>query len=166
MSAFDKLPSGVQFAVGARVARRRFKFEIYNRLMENDVPQLTELIARRHPILLIGDRPAPDAPDDPKFHFTPFGAMRHSSLWLNLQLESADVKEDSLLWINAFDYKGNPNSTSWLKMPFRRIIALGGNAEKWIKKSGLDVKYEKVHHPQAWKRFHGSEPYPLLELLK
>ncbi len=166
MAAFDRLPPGVQFALSARVAMRKHKFEIYKKMVEQRDPQAAELVKRLHTILLIGDRPAPDAPKDPKFHFTPFGAHRHSSLWLNMQLEAAEIKEQSMIWINAYDFRGEPNDSYWLALGYKKIIALGNNAEKWIKSTNLDVPYAKVQHPQAWKRFHGSEPYPLLELLK
>jgi hypothetical protein len=114
-------------------------------------------------ILLVGDRPAPSAPDDPNFHYTPFGALWNSSLWVNQQLEQFAIDEDVLGWVNSADLHGKPLPHDVLKLQWSQVIALGGNASKWLR--GADVEHQLVQHPQAWKRFHGKEPYPLIGLL-
>ena len=115
-------------------------------------------------VLLVGDRPAPDAPDDDRFHFVPFGAEHHSSLWLNLLLTRSLIPERELAWVNAYDRHGNPTDPAILKHPWKAVYALGGNAAKWLKAEGK--KHGRVPHPQAWKRFHSKEPYPLIDFLK
>jgi hypothetical protein len=115
-------------------------------------------------ILIVGDKPAPDAPDDDMFHFTPFGAMRHSSLWLNRQLHEADIPEEWLTFVNAADRHGTPTSRKILEHKWRNIIALGGNARRWILPA--QVPHAMVNHPQSWKRFHTREEYPLICLLR
>jgi hypothetical protein len=114
-------------------------------------------------ILLVGDRPAPSAPDDKDFHYTPFGALRNSSLWLNLQLHAHDIPEENLIWMNAADLHGAPTSYDLLVGEYSNIVALGGNAARWLTVGGIDAV--QVYHPQAWKRFKGKEPYPLMQLL-
>ena len=114
-------------------------------------------------ILLVGDRPAPSAPDDPTFHYTPFGALWNSSLWLNLLLHRANIPEQELSWVNAADFHGRPTDKQILNAKWQLIIALGGSAAKWIKPTG--ITFEQVQHPAAWKRFHSKEEYPLIQLL-
>lgn len=113
--------------------------------------------------LLVGDRPAPSAPDDPAFHYTPFAALWHSSLWLNLQLERASIAEETLGWVNSADLQGRPTNQDVLRKDWGRVICLGGNAARWCRQAG--VPHLQVHHPQAWKRFHPKEPYPLIQAL-
>lgn len=116
-------------------------------------------------VLVVGDTPGPGAPKINGYHHTPFYATVHCSGWLNLLLEEAAIPESGLVWINSTNVDGNPAPVSALDHNFRGIIALGGNAEKWLKKSGV-TNYVKVHHPQFWKRFHSKEAYPLIEQLK
>lgn len=116
--------------------------------------------------LLVGDRPAPSAPDDPDFHYTPFGAITGSSLWLNLQLHHAEIPESQLAWVNAADLHGTVADHAVLRARWLRVVALGGNANRWVLKAGLPKAHVHVMHPQAWKRFHAREPYPLITLLR
>ena len=50
------------------------------------------------------------------------------------------------------------------KVGFKSIIALGNVASAELKKLG--VSHLRTYHPQYWKRFHHSQPYPLIDLLK
>lgn len=116
-------------------------------------------------VLLVGDRPGPAAPTDPTYHHTPFYSTKHCSGWLNACLHLEGIAEDELLWINAYDREGNPADFSLLKnLRVEKIVALGGNAEKWLKQNGVS-EYYKVSHPQFHKRFKSSERYELLDKL-
>lgn len=150
MTAFDRLDASIRAALILRTAFRQARF-------------VAKEIPTQGSVLLVGDRPAPDAPDDPAFHYTPFGALKHSSLWLNLQLHNAGIPEERLYWINAFDRNGNPAPASHLATK-AHVIALGGNADRWIR-GHKHLGCWKVQHPQAWKRFHANEPYPLIDIL-
>lgn len=115
-------------------------------------------------ILIVGDCPAPSAPDDAEFHYTPFGALWNSSLFLNLGLHTHGIDESSLAWVNAADFHKRPTDHSILDHQWSLIVALGGAAEKWVKKAGKEcVRFD---HPAYHKRFHGKAPYPLFEFLK
>lgn len=155
MSAFSKL----QFAQKRRLVRRvSFRTQRFLDLTTGVMPVNT--------ILLIGDRPAPNAPADPGFHFTPFGAFCHSSLWLNRELDAAKIPEHKLTWINSADVNGEPTNAAVLKHNWTGIIALGGNAAKWVSKAKINKPFAQVQHPQAWKRFHSKEHYPLISALE
>lgn len=150
MRLFDRLDAETKAAIKSRTAFRQARF-------------IAKEIPTKGSVLLVGDRPAPDAPDDPQFHYTPFGAEHHSSLWLNLQLHQARIPEERLFWANAFDHKGNPSDPSILQHSVQ-LVALGGNANKWIREN-KHLGHWQFQHPQAWKRFHSKEPYPLIECL-
>lgn len=120
-------------------------------------------------VVLVGDRPGPGAPKDPSYHHTPFYSTKNSSAWLNCLLLKERIPEDRLLWINAYDKDGVPNDpTILLNLRPSNIIALGGNAAKWLKGAcGLEAgQFVETYHPQYWKRFRSSERYPLLDILK
>ena len=150
MTAFERLDAPTRAALILRTAFRQARF-------------VAKELPTKGSVLLVGDRPAPDAPDDVTFHYTPFGALKHSSLWLNLQLHDAGIPEERLYWTNAYDHKGNPTGYEVLDTE-AQVIALGGNADVWVKKHER-LGHWKVQHPQAWKRFHSAEPYPLIECL-
>lgn len=115
-------------------------------------------------VLIVGDCPAPSAPDDPTFHYTPFAALWNSSLFLNLGLHEHGISESELAWVNAADFHKRPTPPAILAHRWPLIVALGGAAEKWVKKHGLEcVRFD---HPAYHKRFHGKKPYPLFEFLK
>jgi hypothetical protein len=118
-------------------------------------------------VILVGDKPGNGAFKLPaNHHHTPFYSTRNSSLWLNKQLLEAGIQEVDIFWLNAADMHGTPTHPMHLyDWGDAKIIALGGAAEAWIKKSGKKVD-AKVHHPSAWKRFHSKEAYPLIDLLK
>lgn len=117
-------------------------------------------------VILVGDRPGNGAKKLPaNHHHTPFYSTKNSSLWLNKLLVEAGFHENSFFWINSADLHGTPSSYHHLEhWNNPRIIALGGNASKWLGAGGY--KHEQVWHPQAWKRFRNAEPYPLIDMLR
>jgi hypothetical protein len=154
LNQFKKLEKPVRMAIIQRMVARKYRFL---NLMKNDVFVPS--------ILLVGDRPAPDRPDDPDYHFTPFTAFHHSSLWVNLQLHTAGIDEARLTWINATDWQDKDIDHKILIKPWENIIALGNNARNWISKAPCEIDHVHTLHPQAWKRFHAKEPYPLISLI-
>lgn len=117
-------------------------------------------------ILIVGDRPGPSAPKDPIYHHTPFYSTKHCSGWLNAALEVEGISEKNLVWINSADQHGEDTPFDMVeRLKPDAIIALGGNAEKWLKKNGCNL-FIKVPHPQYHKRFRNSERYELLDVLK
>lgn len=116
-------------------------------------------------VLIIGDRPGPAAPKEPDYHHTPFYSVKHCSGWLNELLWQWRIDETKLLWLNAYDKDGKPTPKELLRKnkpsnddSFPKIIALGGNAEKWLKMNGYG-RYIKTDHPQYHKRFKNKEQY-------
>ena len=88
-----------------------------------------------------------------------------SAPWLADKLEEASIPEDRLYWINARNYLGRVNPADFIeKMNPENIVALGNKAASWCDNNSL--AYEKVKHPQYWKRFKSKEEYPLIPLLK
>lgn len=155
--ALKKLEPDVRSALIVRCIERKKDFLARERLQ----------IYSAAKILIVGDCPAPSAPNDPDFHYTPFAALCHSSLYLNLQLHQGGIPESSLAWVNSADFHGNKAGYDVLRHPWSHIIALGGAAEKWLRHCPFQIsQYAKVQHPSAWKRFHYSEPYPLVCLLQ
>lgn len=117
-------------------------------------------------VLLVGDRPGPSAPKHDLYVHTPFFSVKHCSGWLNALLHANSIPEHRLAWINSSDRVGTPlNFDIVRKLRPTRILALGGNAERWLIKNGCS-SYIKVDHPQYWKRFKNSQPYPLVDALK
>jgi hypothetical protein len=156
MSAFRKLDAEVRKAIIARLLFRKARWL--------DLSKRGVMVPS---ILLVGDRPANDAPNDPEYHYTPFSALHHSSLWVNLQLHNAGIPEEWLTWINSADNWGNPMRYDVLQHPWQQIILLGGNAKKWIDRAQPEVLVQAgTLHPQAWKRFHSKDRYPLLDLIQ
>jgi hypothetical protein len=157
LSAFKKLSPILRHKLICRIKQRKLDFlhlQQYGMMRHAD---------EEHRILLVGDRPAPSAPDDPEFHYTPFGALWNSSLWINQQLENAEIPESSTAWINAHHFDGRPNSLELLKRDWKSIVVLGGNAEKWAVKSG--AQFHRAAHPAYWKRFNSGLEYPLINFL-
>jgi hypothetical protein len=154
MAAFDELDAGLQKALLRRVAVRQERYIAMNN--QRWKPMNGE-------ILLMGDRPAPSAPNDPTFHFTPFAALTHSSLYLNVLLEQFAIDEEQLGWMNAYDRAGIATDTRPLSYRWSHVFALGFSPSSFLTKAG--VPHTRVMHPQAWKRFHSKEPYPLIGLL-
>jgi hypothetical protein len=155
--AFDKLDHQLQRTIISNLNQRRKNY-------------CAALTGKRWPemkVILVGDRPGPGAKKLPtNHHHTPFYSTKNSSLWLNKQLAELGVDENTLLWLNAADMNGVPSHPCHIEgWGNPSIIALGGNAAKWLDQ-WPGKRYTKVHHPQAWKRFHAHEPYPLLGYLQ
>lgn len=162
--SYAKLPAAEKKAYAKRLVLRRKLFEQnvlhFSRARGCTVPEA---------IVLVGDRPGPAAPKDPSYHHTPFYSTKNSSSWLNCQLLREEIPEERLLWINAYDKDGVPNDpTTLLNLRPDTIIALGGNAAKWLEGvCGLEAgQFVETYHPQYWKRFRSGERYPLLDILK
>lgn len=84
------------------------------------------------------------------------------SRWLAEQLVTGDcVSERRLGWINSD--RITTSVASHLAGSNRIVIALGDAADRRLTK--LLVPHTSVPHPQAWKRFHHHELYPLLARL-
>lgn len=118
-------------------------------------------------VLIVGDRPGPSAPLEPDYHHTPFYSVKHCSGWLNELLWQWRIDESRLLWLNAYYKDGIPFDKEVLRRnkpkdddEFPKIIALGGNAEKWLKRNGY-TNFLKANHPQFHKRFKNKEQYML-----
>lgn len=119
----------------------------------------TDGIGHWHPnsVILVGDRCSRHG-----IHNLPFVSFQGAgcSAWLAQQLESWDIGEQELYWINSAGLGVN-----WLNeidRP-RKFVALGVHAENWCQHAG--VPHTAVPHPQYWKRFKHGDPYPLKEAL-
>lgn len=158
-AAFDRLDRDAQQAMVRRLKERKQRY-------------LQAMAGEKVPtkVILLGDTPGPGRPDTPGYHHTPFYSTKNSSLWVNRLLGESGVPETALLWFNTTLADGHPLDGRLVSNQLQRgpaIICLGGNAEKWFtQRFTYGRLYHKVHHPQAWKRFHSKEPYPLLDLLK
>jgi hypothetical protein len=116
-------------------------------------------------VLIVADRPGPKAPQTDDFHQTPFYAKIHSGGFLNAQFILNGITEDRLAWVNSATWDGNPTEPDILTaVSWTHILALGGNADKWLRKNGV-TKFQRFDHPQFHKRFKSTEPYPLIEFL-
>lgn len=115
-------------------------------------------------ILIVGDCPAPSADADPQGQFTPFGALWNCSLFLNTGLHVNGIPEEQLAWVNAADSEGVLTNREILNGDWQTIIALGGNAEKWVKQFGKTCI--KFNHPAYHTRFKSGTPYGLFPFLK
>ena len=112
-------------------------------------------------VLLVGERFGPVKRVDPTYQW-PFGSLSFAgcSHWLGEQLDSAGIGEDRLLWVNSDGLTDAIGLTTGLS-----IVALGKTAEAELRRRGR-VPDAVVLHPQFWKRFCHSEPYPLVNVLK
>lgn len=152
LNQFNKLDKDLRHKIALRVAIR----------ITESISPIKNINSK---ILIVGDKPAPSTKEEARINCIPFAAFWHSSLFLNIKLEEANIPESNLAWVNARDFDDNP--TSYNVFPdwkWKKIIALGGVAEKWVKKAGLECS--TVPHPSYWKRFHSKEPYPLIQVLK
>jgi len=151
-ASFDKLEHGLQRSIIASLGVRR----------KNYCAGLSGKRWQGVKAIIVGDQPGPGAKKLPaNHHHTPFYSTKNSSLWLNKQLVEIGVHENDLFWLNCADLNGVPTSASHLEgWNNPSFIALGNNASRWLDTHGK--RHFKVFHPQAWKRFRSSEPYPLL----
>lgn len=130
-----------------------------------DVLEAVRMVKRPAPrVTLIGERPATQnhwmSP-----YLVPFVSFtgRGCSEWLADQLAAGGILETDLEWFNAYAVDGTPLNPSLID-PASTVIALGRWASAWCRDHG--VSHRLVSHPQAHRRFHGSEPYPLITILK
>lgn len=113
-------------------------------------------------VMIVGEQTS--HPEVNKYH-APFCSTKACSGWLNARLEEVEVPEDKLFWVNALDNDGSEVDLlalyNQLKPP--AVFALGNIARDQLKKRGIE--HVHVPHPQYWKRFKHSQPYPLIEKL-
>jgi hypothetical protein len=118
-------------------------------------------------ILIIGDRHGPTTQPyktDVNLAFCDMAKVG-SSYWLASQLEIANIQENQLYWINAFDQFEMPTNHKFMDvLKPKAVLALGDSAIKWCDKN--NIKFEGFQHPQYHKRFHYNEAYPLIQRLK
>ena len=148
--------------VGKRAVDRMLEVRKRNYLKAMNNPEWVP-----NAIIIVGDRPGPAAPTDPSYHHhTPFYSTKHCSGWLNAALYLEGIPEERLIWLNSADKDGNQtNFDILLKLEPDTVIALGENAEAWLRKSDVLSEWYKFNHPQYWKRFKNSQSYPLIEFL-
>jgi hypothetical protein len=94
------------------------------------------------------------------FYQWPFASFSGEgcSQWLTDQLDSIEVGEDQILWLNAdqdLSILYNLNAT--------KIVALGNEAYDQLYR--LKIPAQVVPHPQSWKRLNARQPYPLLSII-
>lgn len=159
-AAFDKLDREVQRGISKRLQHRRTR---YLKAMAGQTVHSE--------VILLADAPGPGRPDTPGYHHTPFYSTKNSSLWINKLLVEHDIPETCLLWFNTTLADGTKLDRQVIERQIKKnpsclIVCLGGNAHKWFRMHYPDEQHSLVHHPQAWKRFHSKEPYPLMNLLQ
>lgn len=159
-AAFDKLDDSTQRGIREQLLLRRAR---YLRAMNMEIQP-----AR---FILLADTPGPGRPNTPGYHHTPFYSTKNSSLWLNRQLVEAGIPETSLLWFNTTLADGTKLGHHIIDYqlkytPGLQVICLGNNAKRWFEERYDNTAATTIYHPQAWKRFHSKDPYPLLDLLK
>lgn len=98
--------------------------------------------------------------DNDAFYQWPFASFSGEgcSQWLTDQLDSIEVGEDQILWLNA-----DQDLSVLYDLTPERIIAMGTEAYQQLYK--LKIKAASVQHPQTWKRFNFKQHYPLLDLI-
>lgn len=119
-----------------------------------------------HRVMLVGDRHGRSLqPYNVKLN-VPFVSMSGvgCSEWLTQELIWAHICECDLYWINAYDQDGNETDPDFMYSEQMPTIAMGGAAEQWCMRHNLN--YQRVPHPQYWKRFHYDDDYPFIGLLK
>lgn len=97
---------------------------------------------------------------NPKYNnlYWPWHDYGNSSLFLAEALHGVPIKEDALLWANALNHDGTPNTTlSQLQEvnPALKFIAVGNVAWDELHKQKIHV-FEHVKHPAFVKRFEGD----------
>ena len=115
-------------------------------------------------VLLVGEDFAKHTTEDPLYQW-PFGSLSGGgcSRWLARQLQEGGISESQLCWINQDQL--SERYLDWLST-FRYVVALGTVANNRLKQLKMSHDHHHYHHPQAWKRFKATEPYPLIDFLK
>ena len=94
----------------------------------------------------------------------PFSSNNGSSTWLASELEDVGFPETRLYWANSTLWDGREIYPDYISdLDPVKIYGLGDTASKYLHKHGFT--HETGPHPQHWKRFHYSEPYPLITSL-
>lgn len=108
-------------------------------------------------VLIVGQNFA-ERKDGDSYYQLPFISFNSGgcSRWLTSQLFLRGVKELDLCWVNA------DQPLEKLEWKGTHIFALGDVAAKIVGSSSMVHKFP---HPQYWKRFGGSETYPLIPRL-
>jgi thymidylate kinase len=110
-------------------------------------------------VVLIGEAFA-ERKDQDAFYQWPFASFSNEgcSQWLTNQLDSIDMGEQDLLWLNA-----DQDLSVLHDLQHERVIALGTKAHEQLYR--LKIVAATVPHPQAFKRFNAKQRYPLLDLI-
>lgn len=98
--------------------------------------------------------------DNDAFYQWPFASFSGEgcSQWLADQLDSIEVSEDQILWLNA-----DQDLSILYDLNATKIVALGNEAYDQLYR--LKIQAQVVPHPQSWKRFNAKQPYPLLSII-
>lgn len=98
--------------------------------------------------------------DNDAFYQWPFASFSGEgcSQWLTDQLDSIEVGEDQILWLNA-----DQDLSILHDLNATKIVALGNEAYDQLYR--LKIQAQVVPHPQSWKRFNAKQPYPLLRII-
>lgn len=109
-------------------------------------------------ILLVGERFTNHKDHDP-FYQLPFVSFtgQGCSQWLTQGLIDHGISELDLMWVNADEI----TLTNIVTLAEGKIVmALGDKSARVLDEFGVATRYSFTH-PQAWKRFKGTKPYPL-----
>ncbi len=114
------------------------------------------------PVLLVGEELAAIKNQDTLYQW-PFASFSGlgCSRWLTEKLDRAGISEKHLLWVNA------DQDLLRLYPANKRVVTLGVVTRETLLKLRLAAPpvIHSAPHPQVWRRFHASEPYPLPDLL-
>lgn len=111
-------------------------------------------------IVLVGESFGEHKEYDPWYQL-PFVSFSYGgcSAWLTQQLDEAKIGEHQIFWINS-----DQDLTMLHFMEESKILALGQAAAKKLYE--LKIEAGVIEHPQSWKRFKSSEPYPIKQILE
>jgi len=122
--------------------------------------------------LFIGDQPNHDSVD------VPFFALNGSSGYLNTAITICKFAEDDLAFSNAFGPRGNVTHSLeeiiWSFPEMKHMFLMGGPAKSWFDQQmgrfslpkGTRFHVHKIQHPSYLKRFKGSNPEFLADIIK
>lgn len=98
--------------------------------------------------------------DNDAFYQWPFASFSGEgcSQWLTDQLDSIEVGEDQILWLNA-----DQDLSVLYDLNATKVIVLGNEAYDQLYR--LKIQVRVVPHPQSWRRFNSRQPYPLLHII-
>lgn len=122
------------------------------------------------PVVLVGQDFAPHKDPDPLYQW-PFASLSPAgcSRWLTEELADHGIGEHQLLWVNA-----DQDLRMLMLRPGTALVAMGEQADQAVKQLSAELpprmvselKLYTVPHPQAWRRFHKKQLYPLIQLLE